>query len=129
MYYIWSILLYCAESWTLKMAEMKKLESLEMWVYRRILKISCTDHVTNKDILRRLDKNRELLTTIKRRKTAYFGHIMRGSKYQLLQLIIEGKIEGINNRREDRRQARHLEENNYQKLDWHHNNRKINTYI
>lgn len=34
------------------------------------------------------------MLNIKRKKIAYFGHIMRNLKYQLLQLIGEGKVEG-----------------------------------
>ena len=37
-----------------------------------------------------MNKEREFLTNIKRIKTNYFGHVIRGPKYQL---IIEGKIE------------------------------------
>jgi len=35
--------------------------------------------------------NRELLNTIKQRKTVYLGHILRGSRYELLKLILKGK--------------------------------------
>lgn len=92
--YIWSVLLYGMESWTLKVTTMNKLEAFEMWAYRRVLKIPWTARITNENVLRRINRDRELLLTIKRRKTAYLGHIMRNTKYQLLQLIIEGKIEG-----------------------------------
>jgi hypothetical protein len=44
--YIWSIALYDAETWTLQ-ADQKHLESFEMWCWRRIEKISWTDHVRN----------------------------------------------------------------------------------
>lgn len=92
--YIWSILLYSMESWTLKTTHMNKLESFEMWIYRRLLRVSWTDFVSNAEILRRLNTERHLLHTIKIRKTTYFGHIIRGEKYQLLVLILQGKIEG-----------------------------------
>ena len=62
-----------------------------MWVYRRMLKISWVDHIINMEVMRRVNKERELVTNIKRRQAAYFAHIMRGLKYQLLQLIIKGK--------------------------------------
>jgi len=42
---------------------------------RRILKIPWTARRTNDEILRMINKNRELLDTIKRRKTAYLGHV------------------------------------------------------
>ena len=50
--------------------------------------------MTNVDVLATVNKERELLTTIKKRKTAYLGHVMRSEKYRYLQLIIEGKVEG-----------------------------------
>ena len=65
-----------------------------MWTYRRLLSIPWTDRVTNEEVLRRMKKQRELLTNIKKRKTAYLGHILRNEKYKILQLILEKKIEG-----------------------------------
>jgi len=41
--------------------------------------------------MRIINKDRELLDTIKPRKTAYLGHVIRNERYQFLQLIIEGK--------------------------------------
>ena len=87
--YVWSILLYGLEAWTLKVSTMNKIEAFEMWCYRRILKIPWTDRVTNEDVLRSVSKERELLKIIKVRKTSYFGHIIRGPRYELLQLIVE----------------------------------------
>jgi len=40
-----------------------------------------------------MNKDRTSLETIKKRKTAYLGHVMRQDKYRFLQLIMEGKIE------------------------------------
>lgn len=92
--YVWSTLLYAAETWTLKTSTLNKLEAFEMWTYRRILKISWTSHTTNEEILRRIGIERELLNTVKVRKTSYLGHILRNNKYQYAQLIVKGKIEG-----------------------------------
>ena len=46
-FYIWSIALYGAETWTLVAVDKKHLESSEMWCWRRMEKISWTDHVRN----------------------------------------------------------------------------------
>jgi hypothetical protein len=43
--YIWSIALYGAETWTLRTVDQKHLESFEMWCWRRMEKISWTEHV------------------------------------------------------------------------------------
>jgi hypothetical protein len=45
--YLWSIALYGAETWTLRTVDQKHLESFEMWCWRRMEKISWTDHVRN----------------------------------------------------------------------------------
>ena len=57
-------------------------------------RISWTDRIRNEEVLRRLGKERELIKTIKKRKLEYLGHIMRGEKYRLLRLILEGKVKG-----------------------------------
>jgi hypothetical protein len=44
-FYIWSITFYGAETWTLWKIDQEYVESSEMWCWRRIEKISCTDHV------------------------------------------------------------------------------------
>lgn len=92
--YVWSTLMYGAETWTLKVSSMNRLEAFEMWTYRRILKIPYTAHITNEEVLRRVNKERDLLHTVKCKKTSYLGHILRNDKYYILQLIIKGKIEG-----------------------------------
>ena len=73
--YVWPVLLYAMETWTLKIVDMNRIEAFEMWIYRRLLKTSWTERVTNAEVLRRLGKNRELLLTIKHRKTSYLGHL------------------------------------------------------
>jgi hypothetical protein len=45
--YIWSIALNGAEIWTLRAVDQKHLENCEMWCWRSMEKISCTDHVRN----------------------------------------------------------------------------------
>ena len=40
------------------------------------------------------NSERMILETIKKRKLGYFGHVIRGKKYELLRLIIQGKMEG-----------------------------------
>jgi hypothetical protein len=45
--------LYANISWTLRAADQKYLESVEMWCWRRMEKISWTDHVRNEIEARR----------------------------------------------------------------------------
>ena len=54
-------------------------------------KISWVDSVRN-EVLKRLKEERNVLQTVKRRKTNLIGHILRGNC--LLKHVIEGKIGG-----------------------------------
>lgn len=93
--YVWSVLLYGMESWVLTKTLEKKIEAFEMYVYRRMLKISYRDRVTNTEVLQRMSKGTELLHTICRRKLEYYGHLNRNpDKYYIFQNILRGKIEG-----------------------------------
>jgi len=66
--YIWSIALYGAVTWTLRAADQKYLVSFEMWCWRRMEKISLTDHVTYEDVLLRVNEQRNILHEIRKRK-------------------------------------------------------------
>ena len=46
-----SVALYAAETWTLTQADRSKLEAFEMWIWRRMEKISWVDKKTNQEIL------------------------------------------------------------------------------
>jgi hypothetical protein len=76
----------------------------QMWCWRRMEKISWTDHVRNEEVLHRVKEERNIIPTIKRRKTNWIGHILR--RNCLLNHVIEGKLEGrmeMTGRRERRR--------------------------
>jgi len=90
--YIWSIALYGAETWTLRAVDQKHLESFAMWCWRRMEKISWTDHVRNGEVLLRVKEQRNILHEISKRKGNQIGHILR--RNYLLQRVIEGKIQG-----------------------------------
>ena len=68
--------LYDAETWTLRAADQKHLESFKMWCWRRMKKISCTDHVRNEEVLLRVNEQRNILHEIRERKASWIGHIL-----------------------------------------------------
>ena len=88
--YVWSMALYGTETWTLRATDQKRLESLEMWCWRRMEKIIWTDHVRNEEVLLRVNEQRNILREIRKRKAEWIGHILR--RIFLLQQVIEGKI-------------------------------------
>lgn len=94
MCYIWPVVMYGCEAWTLKDETTRRLQAFEMWCYRRMLRISWTQKVRNETVLQRVQMPRKLLQTIKKRKIEYLGHVLRHDRYALLQLIMMGKVEG-----------------------------------
>ena len=90
--YVWSMALFGAETWTLRATDQKRLESFEMWCWRRMEKISWTDHVRNEEVLLRVNEQRNILHEIRKRKANEIGHILR--RNCLVKQIIEGKIKG-----------------------------------
>ena len=75
-WYIWSMAMYGADTWTLRAAD-KYLESFEMWCWRRMEKIIWTDHVRNEEVLLRVNEQRNILHEIRKRKANWIGHILR----------------------------------------------------
>ena len=67
-----SIFLYACESWTLTVGLQRRIEALEMRCYRKVLRISYKDHVTNEEVRAKIQQaigpHEDLLTIIKRRK-------------------------------------------------------------
>ena len=94
---IFPIATYAAETWTMKKADRKRIESFEMWVYRRILRVSWTEHRTNQSVLDELRVKERLLPSINKAFLTFFGHVARrnGSNEQLM---VEGKVEGRRSR-------------------------------
>lgn len=54
------MLLYVVQKWTLTEATTKKLETFEFCMHRWLLKISWTEHVTNKKVSRRQRREPEI---------------------------------------------------------------------
>ena len=87
---VWSVLIHGAEGWTLNKKAETYIESAEMWIYRRMLRISWTERRTNNYVLEQLGVQRSLLATINKRKLSYFGHTCRPSGCDLVRNTMLG---------------------------------------
>ena len=63
-----------------------------MWCWRRMEKISWTDHVRNEEMILRVNEQRNILHEIRKRKANWIGHILR--RNCILKQVVEGKIKG-----------------------------------
>ena len=85
---------YGAEGWTLTKADEKRIQSAELWIYRRMLRVSWTEHRTDDSILTELGTTRQLLGFVVRRKLSFFGHTIRDGGCELVKCMIQGKVSG-----------------------------------
>ena len=74
-----SIFLYACESWTLAPEFKRRIQAMEMRCYRKILRISYKDHVTNEEahakIQQAIGPHEDFLTTVKRCKLHWYGPV------------------------------------------------------
>ena len=74
-----SIFLYACESWTLAVELQRRIQAMEMRCYRKILRISYKDHVTNEEVRAKIQQaigpHEDLLTIAKRRKLQWYRHV------------------------------------------------------
>jgi hypothetical protein len=81
------------EEWNLLVRNISETPgSFEMWCWRRVEKISWTDHFRNEEVLLRSKEHTNILHEISKRKANWIDHILR--RNCLLQPVIEGKIKG-----------------------------------
>ena len=89
---VWSVALYEAETWTLRQEDRRRLDALEMWLLRRMEKISCTEKITNEAVLKIVGERQVMVDVIIQRKKNWIGHVVRGDG--LLGEVLEGKMDG-----------------------------------
>jgi len=91
-----STLLYGCETWTLNAEMEKRLQAFEMKSFRKILRISYTEHKTNDFVWTTVNQHagqqEPLLSTIKRRKLAWYGHVTHHDS--LSKTILQGYMDG-----------------------------------
>ena len=105
-----STFLYACESWTLTADLERRIQAVEMRCYRKLLGISYKDHITNEEVRGRIwqaiGPYEDLLTTVKRRKLQWYGHVSRSSG--MAKTILQGTVPGGRRRG---RQKRRWEDN------------------
>ena len=87
---------------------LRKNTSHENEVYRKILRISYKDHVTNEEVRAKIQQaigpHEDLLTIVKRRKLQWYGHVSRSSG--LAKTILQGSERGKKTRQTEEEMGR-----------------------
>ena len=90
---VFPVVMYECESWTIRKAECQRIDALELWYWRRLLRVSWTARRQNQSILKKISPEYSLERLTLKVKLQYFGHLMRRTD-SLEKTLMMGKIEG-----------------------------------
>ena len=88
--------MYGCESWTIKKAEHQRIDAFELWCWRRLLRVPCTERRSKQSILKEISPEYSLVGLML--KLQYFGQLIRRAD-SLENTLILGNIEGRRKRR------------------------------
>ena len=74
---VFPVVIYGCESWTVKKAEPRKIDALELWCWRRLLRVPWIARRSDQSILKEISPGCSLEGMILKLKLQYFGHLMR----------------------------------------------------
>ena len=74
---VFPVVMYGCESWTVKKAERIRIDALELWCWRRLLRVPWTARRSNQSILKEISPGCSLEGMMLKLKLQYFGHLMQ----------------------------------------------------
>ena len=94
---VFPVVMYGCESWTIKKAEHQRIDTFQLWCWRRLLRVPWTARRSSQSILKeiRLNQNSEysLEGLMLKLKLQYSGHLMWRTD-SLEKTLMLGKTEG-----------------------------------
>ena len=103
---VFPVVMYGCKSWTIKKAEPRRIDTFELWCWRRLLRVPWTARRFNQSILKEISPEYSLEGLMLKLKLQYFGHLMQRADL-LEKTLMLGKIEGW--RRRGRQRMRWLD--------------------
>ena len=100
------VVMYGCERWTIKKAECQRIDALELWCWRRLLRVPWTAGRSNWSILKEINPEYSLEGLRLKLKLQYFGHLMQRTD-SFEKTLMLGNIEG--RRRRERQRMRWLD--------------------
>ena len=73
---VFPVVMYGCESWTVKKAEHRRIDALELWCWRRLLRVPWTARRSNQSMLKDISPGCSLDGLMLKLKLQYFGHLM-----------------------------------------------------
>ena len=73
---VFPVVIYGCESWIIKKAEHQRIDAIEVWCWKRLLKVPWTARRSNQSILKEISPEYSLERLMLKLKLQYFGHMM-----------------------------------------------------
>ena len=90
---VFPIVMYGCEIWSIKKAEHQRLDTFELWYWRRLFRVPWTPRKSKESILKEISPEYSLEGLLLKLKLNTFGHLM-GRSDSLEKTLMLGKIEG-----------------------------------
>ena len=90
---VFPVVMYGCESWTIKKVEHWRIDTFELWCWRRLLRVPWTARRSNQAILKEIGPEYSLEGLMLKLKLQYFGHLIWRTD-SLGKTLMLGKIEG-----------------------------------
>ena len=103
---VFPVVMYGCESWTVNKAECRRIDTFELWCWRRLLRVPWTSGRSNQSILKEISPGCSLEGMMLKLKLQYFDHLMRRTD-SLEKTLMLGGIGG--RRRRGRQRMRWLD--------------------
>ena len=87
------LVMYGCESWTVKKAELRRIDAFELWCWRRLLRVPWTGRRSNQSILKENSCGCSLERLMLKLKLQHFGHLMQRAD-SFVKTLMLGKTEG-----------------------------------
>ena len=88
---VFPVVTYRCESWTVKKAEHWRIDTFELWYWRRLLRVSWKARRSNQSILKEINPEYPLEGLMLKLKLQYFGHLRRTAD-SLEKILMLGNI-------------------------------------
>ena len=98
---VFPVVMYRCDSWTVKKAEHRKIDAIELWCWRRLLRDLWTARRSNQSILKEISPGHSLEGLMLKLKLQYFGHLMQRVD-SLGKTLMLGRIGGRRGRGQQR---------------------------
>ena len=98
---VFLVVMYGCESWPGKKAEHQRIDVLELWCRRRLLRVPWTARRSNQSFLKEISPEYSLEGLMLKLKLQYFGHLMQRTN-SFEKTLMLGRIEGGRKRGQQR---------------------------